>query len=132
MTYNDVVRMRRFGVVTRAVCEFDLNNLIDPQNLPDTANYFFELYILDSQGQLQDVPVRISNYRDESGDQPNLDFDHLDFETNKLFRRFFIFDTVSGISDTGGYLDEKKPKVVNFAKNIKLTVALDPLKAEAI
>jgi hypothetical protein len=64
MTYKDVVRMRRFGVVTKQECEFDLSQLTDPDQIPDTANYFYELYILDERGDLIDIPVIISNYRE--------------------------------------------------------------------
>lgn len=129
MTYKDVVRMRRFGVVTKQECEFDLNHLKDPENLPDSANYFYELFILDERGNLIDIPVIISNYIDENDQKPNLT---LNKETSQLFRRFFIFDTISGITGSGDYKKNKEPSIVRYATDIKLSIALDPDNQESI
>ena len=77
-----------------------MNNLVDPEKIPDSANYFYEMYILDENNDLIDIPVLISNYRDSNGDQPNLEYNA---ETSQLVRRFFMFDTISGITGIGGY-----------------------------
>jgi hypothetical protein len=106
-----------------------LNQLIDAENLPDSANYFYELYILDENNELIDIPVLISNYRDNNSDQPNLTFN---YETSQLVRRFFIFDTISGITSNGGYKEGLKPSIVRYATDIKLSIALDPDKPESI
>ena len=73
MTYVDVQRMKMFGVVTVNECEFELKNLIsnDPAKLPKDANSFFELYLQDANGNLVDVPVLITNFRDDEGKNPN-------------------------------------------------------------
>ena len=58
------------------------------------ANFFFELYLYDYNDDLIDVPILIENVPSDSGGYPNT-------EPNKnlwiLVRRFFIYDTVSGI-----------------------------------
>ena len=89
MTYADVVTMKEFGVVTRNVCEFELDLLKtnNKDTLPTDANAFFELYIMDSEERLIDVPVRITNYTPARK------------ETSPLVHRFFIYDTISGIRE---------------------------------
>ena len=42
-----------------------------------------------------------------------------------LVRRFFLFETLSGITTQGGYLEGAKPEVVRYAKGMKLKIRLD-------
>ena len=42
-----------------------------------------------------------------------------------LVRRFFLFETLSGITGEGNYLKRAKPEVVRYAKGIKLKIRLD-------
>jgi hypothetical protein len=58
----------------------------------------------------------------------------LDKENSQLVRRFFIFDTISGITGEGDYKNEAyiKPSIVRYATNIKLSIALDPNNQESI
>lgn len=74
-------------------------------SLPDTANMFYEMFIEDSDGALIDVPVRVRTLIDSSGDTPNVGDDEALYV---LVRRFFIFDTVSGIEGAGEYLNPTK------------------------
>ena len=57
-------------------------------------NLFFELYLLDYNDDLIDVPVLIENTASESGGYPNQQDDMTRWI---LTRRFFLFDTVSGV-----------------------------------
>ena len=50
----------------------------------------------------------------------------------KFTRRFFIYDTVSGITESGVYNEKMAPNVVRFAKSIKLKIDLDPNDNERI
>lgn len=61
LTYDDVLNMMRFGAVTESSCEFELSKLLDQENLPNEANYFFDLYLKDRNDNLIDVPVVIKN-----------------------------------------------------------------------
>ena len=88
------------------------------------ANTFFDLFILDRNGNLIDVPVLMRNFRDRSANTPNTPNDISD--QWRLTRRFFIYDTVSGIDTVGGYLNGSIPSVVRWASTIKVKVALDP------
>jgi hypothetical protein len=65
LTYDDVLNMMRFGAVTESICEFELGQLIEvnSKDMPREANYFFDLYIKDRNGNLIDVPIAIRNYR---------------------------------------------------------------------
>jgi hypothetical protein len=48
MSYDDVNKMKQFGVVTLEVCNIDLTQFINGESmLPEDANSFFELYIQD-------------------------------------------------------------------------------------
>jgi len=71
-------------------------------SLPETANKFYELFVEDEDGTLVDVPVRVRTLIDASGDTPNSNDDESKFI---LVRRFFIFDTVSGVKGAGEYLN---------------------------
>lgn len=70
---QEVIDMTTFGVVSSISCEIHLIDLAknDEQNLPQTANYFYELYLENINKDLVDVPVLIKNFRDSEGDYPN-------------------------------------------------------------
>lgn len=89
--------MLKFGAVTKNTCSFALDDLVkwDPSNLPSEANNFFELFLEDRNGNLVDIPVLIKNFRTSDGDTPNSGSDLSD--SWRFTRRFFIFDTISGI-----------------------------------
>lgn len=107
--------MKRFGVVTEIRCDYELSGLTGGTNeIPKDANAFFELFIKDRTGNLINVPVLISNFRDLEGNTPNT---ALDVDNSRLVNRFFISDTISGIDAQGGYLSgEKSPIFIRYAK----------------
>jgi hypothetical protein len=74
-----------------------LNKLVqwNPDNLPEEANAFFDLFIEDANKQLIDVPVLIRNYWAPGNKSPNVGNEIVD--TWKFTRRFFVYDTLSGI-----------------------------------
>ena len=88
--------MYRIGVTLRYLCKFDMKKLITANEFerPKEANFFFELYLVDWDGSLIDVPVLIENAGSDSGGFPNRE---LDMNQWILTRRFFMFDTLSGI-----------------------------------
>jgi len=103
-------------------CNFDLTTLIGG-NLPDTANKFYEMFIEDSDGSLIDVPVRVRTLIDESGDTPNIGED---IALYKLVRRFFIFDTVSGIKGLGEYLNPTlNTTAIRWISTARIVIELD-------
>jgi hypothetical protein len=65
------------------------------------------------------VPVAVENLRDAVGDFPNLNFND---DTSRMTKRFFVLDTISGITDSGGSLNDATPKYVRIANKVKLTV----------
>jgi hypothetical protein len=69
MNYDDVLNMLKFGAVTENTCEYSLIDLVkwNPDDLPLEANTFFDLFILDRNGNLIDVPVLIRNFRNSNG-----------------------------------------------------------------
>jgi hypothetical protein len=104
--------------------------MLDTAHRPDTVNSFFELYLAagkEDELKLVDVPVLVTNYLDEQGKSPNKD--GLNLETSKLVRRFFLFDTLSGITGESykTMLDDRhqqRPEYVKYAKKVKVTIEL--------
>lgn len=57
---------------------------------------------------------------------------YFDQQNARLTHRFFIYDTVSGIENSGGYQRGDLPKVVRMATSVRLTVELDSKNPESI
>ena len=70
------------------------------------------MFLVDSDGTLIDVPVKMKD--------------------GNLYRRFFLYDTVSGISATDGYKDGATPDHYRYAEEILLKVSLDENEPERI
>jgi hypothetical protein len=64
--------------------------------MPSLANKFMDLFLVDYNGDLIDVPIKITNVKDQNGNRVN---EQPLMENWVLVRRFFLFDTVSGIED---------------------------------
>ena len=91
------------------------------------ANFFFELYLYDYNEDLIDVPILIENVPSDSGGYPNTEPDKNQWI---LVRRFFIYDTVSGIPQNE--YPDGKPVVVRYPKMMTLEVSLDMNNDEMI
>lgn len=77
------------------------------------------MYLVDYNGDLIDVPVKIQNYQ-LSGEYINRSKFLNDWA---LMRRFFIYDTLSGVEDKdGGYRSGAMPTVVRYAKKMSLKI----------
>lgn len=108
---------RRFGRTLINSCNFDLAKLITTSSIkPSNINIFYEIFLVDSNGDLIDVPIAIHNYKDAAGNNPNKG---IDYAGKKFVRRFFMYDTVSGIEGSGEYNKGKKTStVVRYAESI--------------
>ena len=97
---EEIERLRNFGTTIQNSCTFDLARLISTNKYdhPRIENFFYELYIQDYNGDLIDVPVLLRNYYDSNGNLINSA--NSDESGYKLTKRFFIFDTVSGVELT--------------------------------
>ena len=91
------------------------------------ANFFFELYLYDYNEDLIDVPILIENVPSDSGGYPNTEPDKKQWI---LVRRFFIYDTVSGIPQNE--YPDGKPVIVRYPKMMTLEVSLDMNNDEMI
>jgi len=74
------------------------------------------------------VPVLITNYKKDDT-TPNEPYD---LEKSNLFRRFFVYDTISGIEASDGFKNLANAKVVRYASKVRLAVELDPENEEKI
>lgn len=99
--------------------------------MPENANTFFDLFILDSNGNLVDVPILVTNFIDKDNKNVN-SVDGSISDTSRLVRRFFVYDTISGITTSNGYLNGTIPSVVRWASSITFKVTLDPNSPEHI
>lgn len=117
------------GTTVQFSCTFDLANLISTNKfeMPRKANKFYELFLIDYNGDLIDVPVKIDNVISQTGDSPNLADD---MSSWILTRRFFIFDTVSGIMAENW--PDGSPTVIRYPKRMVLKIYLDLNNEEMI
>lgn len=88
----------------------------------DTETYFYEMFLLDSDNSLIDVPVLIRNFRDSSGLYTN-DVDNSEDDW-RLVRRFYIVDTVSGKEGEDSYINGDLTTVIRWPLSIKLRLTL--------
>ena len=87
MTYQDVLNTKRFGVITQSSCDLYLNDFVYG-DAPSESNIFFEMFVMDNDNNMIEVPVLI-NQTDKLASDPSDDW--------KLVRRFFMYDTLSGM-----------------------------------
>jgi len=125
-TSEEIKSLHTFGTTLVKECEFDLSKLISGNKFerPPNENIFYELYLQDYNGDLIDVPVLIRNFQDSNGGNPNEDRENE--EGWQLVRRFFMYDTISGIEENDMYLQGGVSSVVRYPKYIKLQLTLDP------
>ena len=83
---------------------------------------FYDVFLEDYDGTLIDVPVKIVQANDKFMQPVNKEDD---LEKWVLNRRFFLFDTVTGIEEAGGFSTLEPASVVRYAKEITLVVTLD-------
>lgn len=107
---------RKFGTNVQVTCSFDLSVFIDY-----SETVFYELYLIDSDGSLIDIPILIENFVDSDGSEPNMSSDKSNW---KLFRRFFIYDNVSGKEGTGSYTAGTQTNYLQYMREATLQVTL--------
>lgn len=139
LQYNDVLTMRKFGSIIVNECDILLSDLLKSETLPPVANLFFELYLEDDRGRFIDVPVLVRNRRNAEtttgastgdGSLPNSGVAVSD--KWKLARRFFVYDTISGISGAGYLAGGTPPEYVRWAEELSLKVEMDMTNPERI
>ncbi|MEY4334710.1 MAG: hypothetical protein RLZZ196_3460 [Bacteroidota bacterium] len=56
---NEVNNFLKIGSNYKKTCSYDITQLFNNNNLPKYANLFFDLYLVDQNGNLFNVPVYI-------------------------------------------------------------------------
>ena len=105
--FTDSAEYRKVGHSILKKCKFDLQPLVDRTIELKNLNYFFELFLVDYNGDLIDVPVLIDNFVDTAGTFPNKN--NLDNTKWRFVRRFFLYENISATEGTGEYLNPTKP-----------------------
>ena len=117
-----------FGYSLSKSCTHKPSRFLDPGA---AAPKFYDLYLVDegNNNKLVSVPVKVLNYRkkddterynsdDECGKPGEVDSG--DFKcTEQLMRRFFLYDTATGIGKPG-----EAPQYLQYAKSVKLSTRL--------
>ena len=116
---EDSKNYREFGTNVNIQCSLDLTSYITA-----AETKFYELYFVDQDGTLLDVPLVIQNLMAEDGSFPNQGSDTSKWQ---LTRKFFIYDNVSGIGIAGGYLKGSTPSVIQYltSATIRFTLRSD-------
>jgi meckelin len=107
MYNNRLVNFQNVGSGYSVECLFDLKRFFN-----NSGTIFYEMYLVDDQGNYRPIPVNIRNYV-SSG------FVNENFPPAQLTRRFFIIDMVSGQLSSGGL-----PVVFRVAQEIILNIPL--------
>lgn len=113
---EDARTYREFGTNTEYNCNIEL----EPYLTADET-IFYDLYMMDSDGKIIDVPVLIKNYRNEDDAAPNEESSESGWQ---LVRRFFIYDNVSGKVGTNSYKNGNTTTILTYLKSVKLRVTL--------
>jgi hypothetical protein len=100
---EDIEKFLTIGSTVEKKCLFDLSLLTNKQTFPANTNKFYDLFLVDYDGSLVDVPVRFN-------DEP------------ELYRRFFIFDTLSGLQEGDSYKNGGTPAYLRYAKSVRLKI----------
>jgi hypothetical protein len=111
------------GTTMKKDCKFDLTKLANHQVI--NANIFYEMFLLDYDGTMHQVPVKITNYQ-----EAELDNSSKDMNKWMLVKRFFVADSYGGISSSqadgvDGWQNKLVPEVIRYASSIKIKIQLD-------
>ena len=107
---------RTFGTNVDVSCSLDLSVYVSSEETK-----FYELYLLDGNDTLVDVPILIENFKDENSEFPNQKSDDSKW---RLVRRFFIYDNVSGKQGADSYKDGKTTSILQYMKEATLKFTL--------
>lgn len=111
-------------------CSFDATKLITSYLQPNNTDVFYDLYLVDFNGDLIDVPVKINNYVDSSGSNPNQSSNSKNW---KLTRRFFVYDTKSGLEGTNSYkAGTNYGTYVRWLSKVNIVIELNTDKSDSI
>jgi Meckelin (Transmembrane protein 67) len=129
MNTEEVERVYKIGNTVESKCQFDLSQLISDKKLNkfNQANYFYEVFLVDTDGSLIDIPVLVTNMMTSSGTQPNQQEDASKW---LLTRRFYLFDTISAVRENE--YPSGVPTSIQYASNIELLVNLDNINEEKL
>jgi len=124
ITEDESKRFRRVGLSLVKECKFDLERLVDRTVELPNLNYFFELFLVDYNDDLIDVPVLIRNFINSADATPNTG-DSIQDQW-RFVRRFFLYENISAIEGTGEFLKPtKSPTYVRFVHEMRLVFELD-------
>ena len=63
---NVLTQLLSIGTTLKNECSFDLSKLVSKTEQPNNVNMFYEMFLVDYNGDLIDVPVKINQLKDIS------------------------------------------------------------------
>eukprot|EP00357_Protocruzia_adherens_P001519 CAMPEP_0115006268 /NCGR_PEP_ID=MMETSP0216-20121206/20393_1 /TAXON_ID=223996 /ORGANISM="Protocruzia adherens, Strain Boccale" /LENGTH=912 /DNA_ID=CAMNT_0002372807 /DNA_START=188 /DNA_END=2923 /DNA_ORIENTATION=- len=110
-SFTEERSFRKFGNTIQNSCDIDLSQFVSRDQ-----QQFYELFLLDSNGSLVQIPVLIKNLHNESSQKPNTGTGSSGW---RLMTRFFTYDNISGKESLAG-----NPTIIRYARSITLRVPL--------
>ncbi len=121
-SYTNSLKFLTFAHNQKLSCEFTVSSLFEA---PRDQMYIYSPWLQSPDGTMIDVPVLIRQLRTSTGDTPNTSSD---MNSWQLVRRFFVTDTLSGMTTTypqsGVLSDSVTPINARYAKSITLHVEM--------
>ena len=70
---EEIANLRKIGKTTKIQCDFDVSRLVSTNKFDHfrNENFFYELFLVDYNGDLIDIPVQITNIQGTAGDRSN-------------------------------------------------------------
>jgi len=119
----------RFGHGYNNNFECDLETLMADEPM------FYELFLIDEEtGDMMPVPVLLRDYRDSGLNFINVNYEDAEESNDVFVRRFMLYDTLSGVSDSSTTNDDGTyiPDVIRYANKITLSVQIQDTSAGKI
>jgi hypothetical protein len=121
-------RLTKYGNYSIETCSINLK-----QQFFSEPQFFYELFLKTGQTTFTDVPVAISGYVAQAGDKPNSNGVPSDVSSMRFFRRFFIYDKISGIPGTSRTdLYTKQPQFIRVLQSayVHIRVVVEQIDGE--
>ena len=113
----DKSRMTKYGNYSIKTCTID-----STQQFFSEPQYFYELFLKTGPSTYTEVPVAFSGFVTESGARPN-DQVQNDVSSMRFFRRFFVYDKLSGIPGTTlSDLTNRDPQYIRILQSASIYI----------
>lgn len=127
---SDASRWRLMGTAYDNRCTYSLRKMLHLDEEEEPDQLFYELYYVDKDDAFFPVPIKVLNFIDENGNEPNRGDNGQEWFSKgnlQLHRRFFLSDITTGkkaLTDTAD--------TITYAQSIVLRVEMQPDSTDKI